>query len=143
MKMKIALIAITVFIISLIMSTTLAAPIQWKANSDLTSQLLHQSIITQALIQQEESSSTKDKEMVTTFCRYMVQIINSLQLLNNEFGEGSVDDYCEDFELPPEPRPEEKSAILAKTYQEILNVLKKTGVNGNNIKFYAGNIYNG
>lgn len=118
--MKIAFAA-TAVIISL--STTLAAPMQWKANSDL-------SIISQALIQQEDSSSITDKEMVATYCRYMVQIMNMLQLLNKEFGEGSMDDYCDDFELPPEPRPEEKSAILAKTYQGVLNILKKTGLDG-------------
>ena len=126
MKMKIAFAATAVIIIINNLSKTLAAPMQWKANSDLISK----SIISQALIQQEDSSSITDKEMVATYCRYMVQIMNMLQLLNKEFGEGSVDDYCDDFELPPEPRPEEKSAILAKTYQGVLNILKKTGLDG-------------
>ena len=140
LKMKVAFAVTAVALISLSMAwTTLAAPTQRKTNSDLTSQLL-KSIISKALIQQEEPSSTKDKEMAATFCRYIVQIMNILQLFNTEFGDGSVDDYCEDFELPPEPRPEEKSAILAKSYQKILNVLKKTGLDGSNI---YGNLFNG
>lgn len=138
--MKIAFVATIVTLISLSLSwTTLAAPTKRKMSSDSTSpktQLL-KSIISKALIQQEDSSSTKDKEMAATFCRYLVQIVNILQLFNAEFGEGSVDDYCEDFELPPEPNPEERSAILAETYQKVLNVLKNTGVNGNNIHLYG------
>ena len=141
--MKITFVATIVTLISLSLSwTTLAAPMQRKMSFDSTSpktQLL-KSLISKALTQEEDSSSTKDKEMAATFCRYLIQIINTLQFFNAEFGEGSVDDYCEDFELPPEPNPEERSAILAEMYQKVLNVLKKTGLNGDNI---FGNIFNG
>jgi hypothetical protein len=145
-KMKIAFVATIVALISLSLSwTTQAAPTQSrKINPDSISPIantqLLKLIISKALLQQEDSSSTKDKDMAATFCRLMVQIINKLKFFNAEFGEGSVDDYCEDFELPPEPKPEEKNAILAKTYQKVLNVLKNIGLNGNNI---YGNLING
>ena len=83
-------------------------------------------------IQQEDVPSAKDKEMVATFCGLLVSRMKYLQLFNTEFGEGSVDDYCENFELPPEPRPEEKSSNLAEIYQKIFNALKTSGL-GNNI----------
>ena len=139
--MKVAFATTAIALISLyLVWTTLAAPTaQRKTDSDYRYQLL-KSIISKALIQQENSPSTEDKEMAATFCKLIVQVINTLQFFNKKFGDGSVDDYCEDFELPPEPRSEEKDAILAKSYQLILNVLKKTGLDGNNI---YGNLFNG
>ena len=56
-----------------------------------------------------------------------------IHLFNTEFGEGSVGNYCEDIVLPPEPKPEEKSSKLAEMYQRIFNVLKRSGLDGNNI----------
>ena len=93
--------ATTVALISLSLAwTTLAAPVQWKAKPDLTSlknQLL-KSIINQALIQQEDSkiSSTKDKEMASTYCKLLIQVMKSLHLFNKELEDGSVNDFCGD-----------------------------------------------
>ena len=44
------------------------------------------------------------------------------------FGEDSEHEYCQDFELPPEPRPEDKNTILANAYQIVLNMLKNSGI---------------
>ena len=78
--------------------------------------------------------------MVATFCGILVSGMKYLQLFNTEFGEGSVDDHCENFELLPEPRPEEKSSNLAEIYQKIFNALKTSGLGNNNI---YGNLING
>lgn len=131
--MKVVLVATAVALTSLSLTwTTLAAPMQWRANSDPKNDFeLFKSIISQALIQQKESHSTnlKDKEMVTTFCKLMVQYLNYIKGYDHSgeilFGEDSEHEYCQDFELPPEPRPEDKRIILAKAYQVVLNLLKK------------------
>ena len=122
--------ATTIALISLSLTwTTLAAPLQWKVNSDLKNELF-KSLISQALIQQENSHSTKNKEMVATFCKLMIQLMSKYGLFDEElFGDGSLkDDYCQDFELPPEPKPEDKSTILANTYQMIFSILKNSGI---------------
>ena len=110
-----------------------AAPIQWNTNYPSLKDQLYKSIISRALVQQEGSPSTKDKdkEMAATFCKLLLQALHSI---GEKFIDGSVDDYCNlDFELPPEPRPEDKSSILADAYKEILSVLKKTEFNGYSI----------
>ena len=131
--MKVVLVATAVVLISLSLTwTTLAAPMQWSANSDLKNDL--ESIISQALMQQKDSHSTnlKDKEMVATFCKLMIQYLNYIKGFDHSgeslFGEGSELEYCQDFELPPEPRPEDKSATLANGYQIIFNLLKNSGI---------------
>ena len=120
--------------------TTQAAPTQQKINyPDLKNQLL-KSIISQALVQQEVSPSTedKDKEMAATYCKLLFQVLNSISA---KFIDGSVDDFCrgEEIELPEEPRPEDKSSILTETYRRILEGLKGTDLNGNSI----GDLING
>ena len=61
--------------------------------------------------------------------------------LNEEiFREGLADDYCQNFEPPPEPEPspEEKRTKLANIYQVFFNLLKKSGLDtmfDNYIKF--------
>ena len=103
-----------------------------KQVEEPTTTLKNQPFISQALIQQGDAPSAKDKEMVATFCRLLVSGMKYLQLFNTEFGEGSVDDYCGNFELLPDSRPEEKSSKLAEMYQKIFNALKRSGL-GNNI----------
>ena len=121
--------------------TTLAAPLQWTTKPDLTSlkNQLFKSIISQALIQQEDSPSAKDKEMAATYCKLLIQV---LQSFNKELVEDlNIADYCgdgEDVELPPEPRPEDKSSTLTKAYQKILNILKNT-----DLENIYGNLSNG
>ena len=134
--MKVILAATTIALISLSLTwTNLAAPLQWKVNSDLNNELF-KSFISRALIQQEDSHSTEDKEMVATFCKLMIQIMSKYYHFDDElFGDGSKDDYCQDFELPPEPRPEDKSAIRANTYQMIFSILKNSGID-NKLKEY-------
>lgn len=97
---------------------------------------LYKSIMSQALSQQEASPSTtdKDKEMAATFCRLLLQ---TLQSISEKFVDGPVDDYCKDIELPPEPRPEERNSKLAEAYQKIFDTLKSiSGSNGYPIKFW-------
>ena len=129
--MKVILVATTVALISLSLSwATLAAPMQWKTDN-VKNQLL-KSIISQALVQQEDSSSTKDKdkEMVASFCKIIIQILNYFNVSEEFFGPGddTEDNHCQDFELPPEPRPEEKSTTLANAYQVFFNLLKNSGI---------------
>ena len=128
--MKAILVAttVTVTLISLNLTrATLAAPTQWKI--DMKYQLL-KSLISQALVQQQDSPSTEDKEMVASFCKILIQILNHFNLFEEESlnGDNSEDDYCEDFELPPEPRPEDRSTTLAKAYQTFFNLLKNSGI---------------
>ena len=106
-----------------------------KQVEEPTNQLVHNTFISQALIQRKDVPSTKDKEMVTTFCRLLVSEMKYLHLFNTEFGEGSVGDYCdsEDIELPPEPRREEKNSKLAEAYQRIFDAIKRSGLDGDNI----------
>ena len=128
--MKVIFVAttVTVAFISLSLTrATLAAPTQWKI--DMKNQLL-KSLISQALVQQQDSPSTEDKEMVASFCKILIQILNHFNLFEEESldGDNSEDDYCEDFELPPEPRPEDRSTTLAKAYQTFFNLLKNSGI---------------
>ena len=117
--------ATTTALISLSLAwTTLAAPVQWKATADLKNRLL-KSIISQALIQQEDSSSARDREMASTFCKLIVPLMKKIDIFDEKV---SVDDFCEDFELPPEPRPENKSLTRAEMYQIFLNLLKESGM---------------
>ena len=117
--------ATTTALISLSLAwTTLAAPVQWKATADLKNRLL-KSIISRALIQQEDSSSARDREMASTFCKLIVPLMKKIDIFDEEV---SVDDFCEDFELPPEPRPENKSLTRAEMYQIFLNLLKESGM---------------
>ena len=129
--MKVILVATTVALISLSLTwATLAAPMQWKTDN-MKNQLL-KSIISQALAQQEGSLSTKDKdkEMVASFCKIIIQILNYFNV-SEEFsgpGDDTEDDYCQGFEFPPEPRPEEKSTTLANAYQVFFNLLKNSSI---------------
>ena len=144
--MKVILVATTVALISLTLTlATLAAPTQWKTDN-MKNQLL-KSIINQALLQQEDSPSTKDKdkEMVASFCKILIQILIYLNI-SEEFsgpGDGAEDDYCQDLELSPEPIyiPEEKSTLLANIYQLYFNFLKNSGIDktwGKIIKMISG-----
>ena len=132
MKIILVVTIIAALIVLCLAWTTEAAPTQWNINYPGLKNELYKSIISQALAQQEDSSSTKDKdkEMVATYCKLLLQVVSSFI---TEFVEGPIDDYCKDFELPPEPKPEERSSKLAEAYRQILNILKKTGVNGDNI----------
>ena len=103
---------------------TLAAPTQSKANSDLKNQLL-KSIINQAIVQQEDSHSNKDKEMAATFCKLTVQLVKFLGDESLNFGDASRHDYCQDIELSPEPRPGQS---LADVYQVFFNILKDSDI---------------
>ena len=106
--MKIIFVAITVSLIGMSLTyATQAAPMQSKSCLGLKNQLL-KSIVNQALIQQEDSASNKDKEMAETFCKLAFQPVlkflgeESLNLGNNIISE---DDYCRDIEAPSEPPP--------------------------------------
>ena len=125
--MKAIFVTMTVVLVSLSLTkATLAAPMQWKI--DMKYQLL-KSLIRQALVQQQDSPSTEDKEMVASFCKNLIQVLDHFNFFEEEsLGDGSEDDYCEDFELPPEPRPEDRSTTLAKTYQIFFNLLKNSGI---------------
>ena len=122
--MKVILVAI---IAVALVSLNLAAPMQWK--TDMKNQLL-KSLISQALVQQDSpSTEDKDKEMVASFCKILIQILKHFKISKEElFGDSSEDDYCNDFELPPEPRPEDRNTILAKVYQTFFNSLKNSGI---------------
>lgn len=123
--MKVILVVTTIaLIISCLAWTTQTAPFNFKNG-------LYKSIISQVLAQQGSSSTEdKNKEMAATYCKLLLQTISSFA---TNFVEGSIDDYCKVIELPPEPKPEERSSTLDKTYQGIFNVLKKMGLNGDNI----------
>ena len=135
--MKIIFVATTIAIVGLIglVSTTQAAPTQW--NTILKDQL-YKSIISQALSQQEDLPSTedKDKEMAAAYCKLLYQLLGSI---SENFPGGSVDDNCSNIEFPAvtaEPSPKEGNS---KGYEEILALLKDTGLNG----FPLGDLING
>ena len=68
--------------------------------------------------------------MAATFCKLTIQLLNEVKhtFLNEEIFGGLVDDYCKNFEPPPEPepRPEDKNTRLANIYQVFFNLLKKS-----------------
>lgn len=136
------LVVTTIVLISLCLTwTTQAAPTQWNTNYPSLKDQLYKSIISQAFVQQEDSPSIKDKDkdMAATYCKLLYQILHSISA---DLVDGSVDDYCKNIELPAvtEPRPEERNSKLVKTlYQEILKVLKNTGLNG----YPFGDLING
>ena len=121
MKFRRAAIAITLISLTMVWGTSSAAPMLWRPNPLWKNQPLS----SQALVQQEDTPSSKDKEMAATYCKLLVNMFkNYFNLI-----EGSVDDYCSDIELGLEPRPEEKADILAKSYKLILDTLKKMNLN--------------
>ena len=133
--MKVIILAVTtIALISLCLTwTAQAAPARMKIDRTSLKNQLYKSIIDQALSQQEGSPSTKekDKEMAATYCKLLLQ---TLQSMSENLVDGSVDDFCNgDFELPTEPKPEEKSSILADTYKVILKKLTGTLLNGRTI----------
>ena len=137
--MKIIFVVTTIAIVGLIglVSTTQAAPTQWNA---ILKDQLYKSIISQALSQQEDLSSTedKDKEMAATYCKLLYQLLGSIS--ENLVG-GSVDDYCNNIEFPAvtaEPSPEERNNY-SKLAEKLLALLKDTGLNG----FPLGDLING
>lgn len=131
MNSKFILVATAIALIRLSLTcTTLAAPLQqWKSTSDLKNELF-KSFISQALIQQEDSDSVKDKEMAADFCKLIIQMFNILspEVLKS-FG-NDVEDKCyqQNLKLPPEPRPEDKSAFLDNLYRSLFKRLKNTGI---------------
>ena len=136
--MKVILVGTIVALISLSLTlVTLAAPTQWKTDN-MKNQLL-KSIISQALQEDPPSTKDKDEEMVASFCKSIIQILKFFNVSEEFFGPGDTeDDYCQNFELPPEPRPEDKSTSLANAYQEYFNLLKNSGIDkalGELIKF--------
>ena len=133
--MKVIILAVTtIALISLCLTwTAQAAPARMIIDRTSLKNQLYKSIIDQALSQQEGSPSTKekDKEMAATYCKLLLQ---TLQSMSENLVDGSVDDFCNgDFELPTEPKPEEKSSILADTYKVILKKLTGTLLNGRTI----------
>ena len=135
--MKIIFVVTTIAIVGLVglVSTTQAAPTQWNA---ILKDQFYKSIISQALSQQEDLPSTenKDKEMAATYCRLLYQLLGSI---SEKFPGGSVDDNCNNIEFPAvtaEPSPKERNS---KGYEEILALLKDTGLNG----FPLGDLING
>ena len=133
--MKVIILAVTtIALIGLCLTwTAQAAPAQMIIDHTSLKNQLYKSIIDQALSQQEGSPSTKekDKEMAATYCKLLLQ---TLQSISENLVDGSVDDFCNgDFELPTEPKPEEKSSILADTYKEILKALTGSLLNGRTI----------
>ena len=84
-------------------------------------------VSSQVFIQQVSSSAQdKDKEMVASYCKLMIQMLKYFKVFEEEsFVE---DDYCQDFELPPEPKPDEKRTILANAYQILFDLLKSNGI---------------
>ena len=118
----------TVALISLSLTwTALAAPMQWKPTSDLKNEL--KSLLSQVGIQQEDSRSTNDKELAATYCKLVTQLLSYLNLFSNELlGDGSIDDYCQDIELPSERRPGDKSGDLANVYQIFSSILNDSGI---------------
>ena len=87
----------------------------------------HEDVSSKVFIQQVLSSAQdKDKEMVASYCKLMIQMLKYFKVFEEEsFAE---DDYCQDFELPKEPKPEEKKTILANAYQILFNLLKNSGI---------------
>ena len=64
--------------------------------------------------------------MVASYCKLMIQMLKYFKVFEEEsFVE---DDYCQDFELPPEPKPDEKRTILANAYQILFDLLKSNGI---------------
>ena len=129
--MKIVFLATTVAFISICLTwATLAAPVQWKTGHVNAKNQLFKAIINQVLIQQDSpSTKDKDKEMVASYCKFIIQMLKYFNLSGEEsFGEGAEDDFCQDFELPPEPEPEEKGTILANAYQVLFDLLKNSGM---------------
>ena len=132
--MNVAFVATAVAVISLHLTwTTLAAPTtQWKADSPLRNDLeIFKSFISEVLIQQKEAQHLKDKEMVATSCKLMIMYLNKLKefaLKEKLFEDGSEEEYCQNFELPPRPRPEDKSAILNNLYQTLFSIMKRSGI---------------
>lgn len=137
--MKIILVITTIAVIGLCLAwTTQAAPTWQNTNSKVQ---IYKSIISQALSQQENSPSTKDKdkEMAATYCKLLYQLLHSISA---DSLPGSIDDFCKDVEFPAitEPRPEDKSSTLSKAYQKILDALKGTGLNNG---YSFGDLING
>ena len=123
--MKVIFVAIIVILSML--SATLAAPTQTMESSDLKHQLL-KSIINQARIQQD-SRSSKDKELLATFCKLASQVLklSGDESLNLRLGDAPEDDYCQDIEFSSEPGSD-KSLPAADAYQILFNILKNSGV---------------
>ena len=121
---------ITVAVICLTVTcTTLAAPVQVRTNSDLAllkTQLLIQSIVGQAFIQQEESLSSEDKQKAVMYCKLITSLINYIQGC-------SIGDYCTDVDLPPH---EDNLEDTYENRENLLNVLKNLGLE--NILDYLG-----
>ena len=126
--MKIIFVAITVSLVGMSLTcATQAAPTQSNSCLGLKNQLL-KSIVKQALIQQEDSASNKDKEMAETFCKLAFQLLKFLGEESLNLGNDiiiSEDDYCRDIEAPSEPPPVNN---LASVYQMLFNILKGSGV---------------
>ena len=140
-RMKFILVATTVALISILSLTytALAAPMQWKSTSDLKTGKL-KSLLSQIRIQQEDSHSTNDKEMAATFCKLVTQLLSYPNLFGKEmFGDISKDDFCQDIELPSEPRPGDKSGNLANAYQIVFSLLKESGI-GNTFEEYINSM---
>ena len=123
---KVLLVAITAILIGML-SATLAAPTQTMESSGLKHQLL-KSIINQARIQQD-SRSSKDKELLATFCKLASQVLklSGDESLNLELGDAPEDDYCKDIEFSSEPGSD-NSLPEADAYQILFNILKNSGV---------------
>ena len=127
--MKIVFVAITVSLVGMSLTyATQAAPTQSNSCLRLKNQLL-KSIVKQALIQQEDSASNKDKEMAETltFCKLAFQLLKFLgeESLNLGNDITSEDDYCRDIEAPSEPPPVNN---LASVYQMLFDILKGSGI---------------
>ena len=133
--MKVIFAAITVTLVS-ILSATLAAPTQTMENFDRKHQLL-KLIINQAHIQQD-SHSSKDRQLVATFCKLASQVLKLYgdESLNLRLGDAPEDDYCQDIiKFPSEPGSD-KSLPVADAYQILFNILKDSGLDNAFDKYY-------
>jgi hypothetical protein len=90
----------------------------------------HKDVSSQVFVQQDSPSAMdKDKEMIASYCKIMIQMLKYFKVFEEgSFGYGTEDDYCQDLELPPEPKPEEKRTILANAYQILFDLLKNNGI---------------
>lgn len=117
MKFRTAAIAVALVSLTVTWESASAAPMLWRLNPIWKNQLISS--------QQEDEPSVPDKEIATTYCRLLFKLFKG----SLSFIEGSVDDYCKDVEVGPEPAPEEKADTLAKLYELVLDMLKKINLN--------------
>lgn len=125
--MKVVFVVTAVALVSMsLLWATLAAPAPSEESSaaDLKNQLLKLTI-NRALVQQEDTNSNTDKEMVATFCKLLFQLLKRLGDESLNIGNISERDYCQSSELPPMSAPVYN---LDDGYRTMFKILKDSGL---------------